>query len=292
MLVVIGKHGLIARRLAQTAARQGIAAKITSSHPQPGDLPLDLTRADAFDYDQLPRGCRVVMLAAVSAPDECRADPARCRAVNVDGTVQFIQRALERGARVLFASSDTVYGERKAPCDEWSEPRPLGDYAHMKYEVESRFQRTDGFKSMRFSYVFSREDRFTAQLDQCVREGRTADVFAPLDRRVVHIDDVVAAILALFERWHTVDSPWVNVGGDHLVSRIDMARTYQALCAPRLQFSVRDPGEGFYQARPRVIDMESRYLAGLLGRRPRSLEDAMRMEFDVPENGGVLAHDG
>lgn len=292
MLVVVGKNGLIARRLAQAAARQGIAAKFTSSRPEPGDLALDLARAEDFDYGQLDCGSRVVLLAAISAPDQCRADPERCRAVNVDGTLHFIEQALKREARVLFASSDTVYGERREVCDEWSAPRPMGDYAHMKHEVESHFQRTGRFKSMRLSYVFSREDRFTAQLDRCVRSGETADVFAPLDRRVVHIDDVVEAALAVFDRWLTVDSPWVNVGGEQLVSRADIAETYQRLCAPQLKFSVRDPGENFYRARPRVIDMDSRYLAGLLGRRPRALEEAMRIEFGLHENGGVAAHDG
>lgn len=292
MLVVVGKHGLIARRVACAAARQGIAAKFTSSRPQAGDLPLDLAQAGRFDYSQLDRDARVLMLAAISAPDQCRADPALCRSVNVDGTIQFVERALARGARVLFASSDTVYGERRAPCDERCAPQPFGDYARMKHEVETHFGYRDGFKSMRLSYVFSREDRFTAHLEACVRSGKTADVFAPLDRRVVHIDDVVDAALGIFDHWARVDSAWVNVGGERLVSRVDIASAYQLLCAPQLKFSVRDPGEEFYRARPRVIDMDSPYLTDVLGRSPRSLEEAMRIEFEMQENGGVLAHDG
>ena len=292
MLVIVGKHGLIARRLAETALGRQIAVKFTSSRPEPGDLPLDLAHPEDFAYDQLDADSCVVLLAAISAPDQCRRNPSLCRAVNVDGTIHFIEQAMARGARVLFASSDTVYGERNELCDEWSTPRPLGDYAQMKREVETRFQRRERFKALRLSYVFSREDRFTAQLAQCAHTGEPADVFAPLDRRVVHIDDVVDAVLATFARWLEIDSPWVNVGGERLVSRADIAKTYQELCAPTLRYEVRDPGADFYQARPRVIDMDSRYLAALLGRRPRSLGEAMRVEFGLYEHGGLRAHDG
>lgn len=292
MLVIAGKHGLIARRLARTAERRRIAAKFTSSRPDPGDLALDLENADDFDYGQLRANDQVLLLAAISSPDRCRRDPDRSRVVNVTGTIHFIEQALHRGARVLFASSDTVYGERRESCDERSVPRPLGEYASMKHEVERRFQCAEGFKAMRLSYVFSGEDRFTAQLAQCVHGGQEADVFAGLDRRVVHIDDVVEAALAAFDDWSKIDAPWFNVGGEQLVSRADMASAYRRLCAPSLRFTVREPGDDFYRARPRVIDMESRYLAELLGRRPRSLDEAMTIEFGLEVHGGKAAHDG
>ncbi len=291
MLVIIGKNGCIARRLAAAAAHRQIAVRFTSSHPRDGDLLLDLARPEAFDYAQLDDDSRVVLLAAISAPDQCRKDPQHCRSVNVDGTMAFIEGALARGARVLFASSDTVYGERSEVCDEWTSPQPVGEYAHMKREVEAQFQRRERFKALRLSYVFSRDDRFTSLLAQCAERGEEADVFVPLDRRVVHIDDVVDAVFAVFERWLTIDAPWVNVGGENLYSRADIAKSFQALCAPALRFTVRDPGEDFYRARPRVIDMDSRYLAALLGRRPRSLQEAMRLEFGIGANGGQQVHD-
>ena len=290
MLVIVGKHGVIARRLAQGAARNGVPLRFTSSRPSGNDLPLDLARPGGFAYEQLGTDSRVVLLGAISAPDRCREDPKRCRAVNVDGTIAFVDGALARGARVLFASSDTVYGERHQVCDERTTPRPLGDYAHMKSEVEARFQHAERFKALRLSYVFSRDDRFTAQLARCSANGEEADVFAPLDRRVVHIEDVVESVLATFEFWQEVDSPCVNVGGERLYSRADIARTFQELCAPSLHYRLRNPGVDFYRERPRVIDMESRYLAVLLGRRPRNLREAMQLEFGSPTERGQVAH--
>lgn len=290
--LIVGKHGFIAGRLAQRAAARGVDVKFTSSRPTGSDWPLDLTHPEAFDYARLDANSGVVVLAAWSSPDRCRADPARCRAVNVEGTGAFIEAALARGARVLFASSDTVYGERPQPCDEATAPHPVGEYAGMKREVEARFAHAPGFKALRLSYVFARNDRFTAYLARCAEHGQEAEVFAPLDRRIVHIDDVADAILGAFDQWSYLKAPWINVGGPRLYTRIEVAEAYRRLCAPHLRYRVRDPGPAFYDARPRMIDMESPHLARLLGRRPRTLEEAMAVELDLCNDTGHAAHGG
>ncbi len=58
--------------------------------------------------------------------------------MNVTGTSNFIQSVIDRGARVVFFSRDTVYGEREDAFDESAVCNPAGEYAEMKREVEQR----------------------------------------------------------------------------------------------------------------------------------------------------------
>ena len=100
-------------------------------------------------------------MASISAPDICAREHERAWSVNVTGTSEFISRTIERGGRVIFFSSDTVYGECEDPFDESALCKPAGEYAEMKHKVERRFIENPSFKSIRLSYVFSREDKFT-----------------------------------------------------------------------------------------------------------------------------------
>jgi dTDP-4-dehydrorhamnose reductase len=285
-ILITGRSGFLSARLGARLARDH-AVRFTSSRTGEDALPLDLAQAAEFDYGVIREGDIVILLAAISSPDVCRNEFERAYAVNVTGTIRFAKECLERGARILFFSSDTVYGAVEGACDENSELRPAGEYARMKAEVEQRFPGEPGFRTFRLSYMFSREDRFTRYLRDCGARGEEAEVFHPMSRRIVHVDDVVAATAALCERWERPGaSPTVNVGGPELLSRVDLAALFRDVVDRRLRFRVVSPGSAFFEARPRVINMESRYLAGLLGRSPHTIRDALELEFGRQEATG------
>jgi nucleoside-diphosphate-sugar epimerase len=119
-------------------------------------LPLRLEYADQFDYRLISAGDIILLTAAISEPDVYAREPDRARAVNVLGTSTFIERAIVRGARVVFFSTDVVYGEAPIEIDESASCNPVGAYAASKVEVEARFFGNPAFKSLRLSYVFSR----------------------------------------------------------------------------------------------------------------------------------------
>jgi dTDP-4-dehydrorhamnose reductase len=61
--------------------------------------------------------------------DAAETDPARARAVQVDGT----RNVVALGAPVLYVSTDYVFdGEKREPYVESDEPRPFGVYAQSK----------------------------------------------------------------------------------------------------------------------------------------------------------------
>jgi len=277
-LFIIGASGYVGSALFSNASKLGFAFG-TSSIGGNGLLPLRLDAPASFDYDKIEPGDVVLLTAAISAPDICAREYDRAWAVNVTGTSSFIQSAIDRGARVVFFSSDTIYGEREDAFDESSAGNPAGEYAEMKREVEQRFLGNASFKSIRLSYVFSREDKFSRYLAGCAARHEEADLFHPFFRAIVHRDDVVVGALALAARWDDVPVQVINFGGPQVLSRIEFAECLRDNHIRDLRFRVTEPGVDFFKNRPRVINMTSPVFPTLLGRLPRSLREAAHLEF-------------
>jgi dTDP-4-dehydrorhamnose reductase len=280
-MIIVGGSGYIGRRLIEVSAPTGLSYGTSSSHGT--DLVhLNLKLPASFDYSLVTPGIIVLLTAAISAPDVCAREYDEAWAVNVTGTSAFVTNAIARGARVVFFSSDTVYGERANEFDEFAASQPVGEYAVMKHEVERRFAGNPSFKAIRLSYVFSREDKLTRYLAECAQRGEEADLYHPFFRAIVHREDVVAGALALAERWYEFPEQVINFGGPQVLSRVEFAECLREVHLRDLRFKVTEPDADFFRNRPRAIAMASPILARLLRRPPRSLCAAARIEFSSP----------
>ena len=286
-LFIIGAAGYIGGALF-ASANKTVAAIGTSSSGGSGFLSLRLDMPSDFDYSHIQPADVVLLTAAISAPDICAHEHDRAWAVNVTGTSSFIESVIERGARVVFFSSDTVYGERQDEFDEKAPCNPAGEYAAMKREVEKRFSDNALFKAIRLSYVFSRDDKFSRYLTGCAERKEEADLFHPFFRAIVHRDDVVEGALALAARWDDVPEQVINFGGPQVPSRVDFAECLRESHLHDLHFKVTEPGAEFFRNRPRIIRMRSPVFSRLLGRPPRSLREAARLEFASVSNAERL----
>ncbi len=63
-----------------------------------------------YDYDTLKMGDTVAFTAAISEPSVCAKQFDLAVKVNVESTGEFIQQALDRGCKVIFLSSDVIWG--------------------------------------------------------------------------------------------------------------------------------------------------------------------------------------
>lgn len=277
-IFVIGATGYVGSTLFQSAKRCGIVYG-TSSAGKNDLLTLRLDAASDFDYEKISPDDVVLLTAAISAPDICAREHDRAWGANVTGTSAFISSAIDRGARVIFFSSDTVYGEREDEFDERTACNPAGEYAVMKHEVERHFAGNSSFKAIRLSYVFSREDKFTKYLAGCEQRSEEADLFHPFFRAIVHRDDVVDGALALAKRWDEFPQTIINFGGPDVLSRLDFADCLKRVALPNLKYRVTEPGDEFFKNRPRIIAMSSNVLPDLLGRPSRRLLEAAQFEF-------------
>jgi len=278
-IFVIGAKGYIGKCL-YIAAKKLCAAYGTTSGTDDTLLHLDLGRPDTFDYALLDADSIVLLTAAISSPEACANQYDYAWSVNVNGTSVFIDRAIKRGARIVFFSSDTVYGEKDTMFDENAPCAPTGEYAGMKHEVENTFINNSLFKAIRLSYVFSRDDRFTRYLRDCYERGESAAIFHPFYRAVIHRDDVVQGVLSLAYKWDDFPQSIINFGGPEVLSRIDYCTKLREAIMPDLKFEVTTPDDSFFKKRPRVICMSSPILPPLLGRPLHGLDEAAEIEFE------------
>ena len=79
-----------------------------------------------YDYDTLKIGDTVAFCAAISEPSVCADQFEIALRVNVTSTGDFIYEALKRGCKVIFLSSDAVYGNILGEFDEQQEIDPKG----------------------------------------------------------------------------------------------------------------------------------------------------------------------
>ena len=277
-ILVVGASGYIGRRLFERASRIGKVLG-TSSSLRDHLLLLRLDFSNEFDFSEIRPGDVVLLTAAISAPDICAYEHDRAWAVNVTGTSSFIQTVIDRGARVVFFSSDTVYGERENEFSDTAVCNPAGEYAEMKREVEQQFSGNPSFKAVRLSFVFSQEDKLSRYLTECAERNEEASLFHPFYRSVVHLDDVVEGALALAARWDHVPDQFINFGGPQVLSRIDFAECLRASHLHNLRFKVTEPPADFFKNRPRIISMMSPVFPRLLGRPTLNLREAASLEF-------------
>lgn len=277
--LVVGSSGYIGKKLLDRVKLYGDADGTSSSLS--ATIRLDLRNQQKFDYTKIISGCSIFLTAANSSPDQCAHEYDSVRELNVLGTSVFIRKAISTGARIIFFSSDTVYGEKIEEFDEAEACSPAGEYAHMKHEVEEMFLSDPMFKSIRLSYVFSKDDKFTKYLLDCSRKNQEVEIFHPFYRAVIHRDDVVDAAIALAQRWNEFPQSVINFGGPEVLARTEYAEILQKEALTNLKFSVTEPNADFFKNRPKEIKMRSPLLESLLGRPPHSLLEAARIEFDI-----------
>jgi dTDP-4-dehydrorhamnose reductase len=247
------------------------------------DVYLNLLEPQSFDYSLLANIDFVIFTAAISGPDKCADEYDFCWGVNVTGTEYFISKAIEKGCRVVFFSSDAVFGDIKgAIYTEVSETGAETPYGRMKKSIEDSFIGCPNFKAIRLSYVVSAKDRFVSYCLECVRKKEVADVYHPFYRNCVSVTDVVDSVVWLMTRWDEFSSSVLNLAGIELVSRIRIADEINRILDQKLNYSVSTPEAKFYQNRPAITQMRSLFLAEL-----SIIKDCTFTEKIQKELGGI-----
>lgn len=273
---IVGSNGYIAKRLLERKQNNLICY---SRQENKNSRKFNLARPCDEDFELIKPNDFVVLLAAVSSPDECHKNYEQSYQVNVTGTAKFIDICLKKGAKVLFFSSDAVIGDTKFAKDETMTVNPVGEYGQMKYEIEQRFSGNHNFKVFRLSYVLSNKDKFIGYLQQCRQNNSIPNVFDALYRNVIYIEDVIDAIFALEKTFDTWSNNIFHLCGNELLSRKNLAELYKSAVDSDLEFIVSIPKQEFFDARPNVICSKSLYLEKLLGREPTSIAQALKLEF-------------
>jgi len=135
-VLVIGASGLVGGCIAR---RLGDAAVGTfRTQPREHCVRLDITDARATHEVVARASPRVIVhCAAWTHVDGCESDPQRSYATNVEGVRNVAVAAAAGGARMIFFSTDYVFGGDEGPHRLEEAPAPLNVYGRHKLEAET-----------------------------------------------------------------------------------------------------------------------------------------------------------
>jgi UDP-glucose 4-epimerase len=231
-ILITGGKGFIGRHL---------VARLTS-------MGLDTESFDIVDGDDLKclnqlrkkiHGKAVVFhLAAVADLNWARKFPLKTMDINLQGTWNVAQACVESGAGLYFTSTMCVYGNQKVhPSTEETLPSPSEIYACSKLAGESivtGFHHTYGlqYNIMRFATIYGEGTRPALAthifLGQAMRgEPITIHGDGTQTRTLTHVDDLIDAILALYQSGKMNDV-W-NMSTTEEVSVLQMAQDAKRL---------------------------------------------------------------
>lgn len=261
-VAIVGSSGYIAGFLLKRFEQEKSIEKILKiDQNENADAYLNLLEAEKFNYNQLNDIDFIVFTAAISGPDKCATDFDFCWKINVEGTKYFIKEAIARKCKVLFFSSDAVFGDIPGKIyTEESETRAETPYGRMKKAIEDEFKDSSLFKAIRLSYVASAKDRFISYCLSCMEKDETADIFHPFYRNVIVVSDVVDVVIWFSKHWDVYPPFVLNVAGKELVSRVRMADELNRMFDNKLKYTISTPNDDFYNNRPKITQMISLFI--------------------------------
>lgn len=233
------------------------------------DIKFDLSCDDPAIITQLlvPGDC-LIFLASISSPEICNNEVDYASIINVKNTSNVISAATQRGAKVIFASSDAVFGSSKRLFDDCDSPCPSSNYGEMKAAIEYEFKGNPFVKIIRLSYVIGPGDKFTNMLKANAMSKSCVDIFKGFERSIVSLCDVVQGIQILINDWDRIPFSIINFSGPNKESRENIAELFCEKVFNSLNYKVIEAPQGFWDSRTQIIHTSCKIFTSLLGRPP------------------------
>lgn len=122
-----------------------------------GSKDLNITDKEAvFAYIRAYQPDAVIHCAAYTAVDKAEDEPEQCRDVNVNGTAYIAEACREIDAKMIYISTDYVFGDDGDRPHEVNDPvHPLNVYGQTKWEGEEAVRHAlQKYFIVRISWVF------------------------------------------------------------------------------------------------------------------------------------------
>lgn len=213
-LLVTGAAGLLGSELLHLAEHEVIPTY--HSQPVPGGVHLDILRpAELRDVIRTVRPDGIIHTAFNQWDWATTADGAANIAVAA------------QGARLVFVSSDVVFGGRATPYDEDEQPCPVTPYGAAKAAAETAVRAIDPSAVIaRTSIIVGHDGRSsTERLVHGLAAGEPGALFTGNIRCPVHVTDLAAALLELLV---SDVNGVIHVGGPRALNRLELGRMIAA----------------------------------------------------------------
>ncbi len=182
------------RQHLQRSGREVAATSLLAVPDAKNVLHLDLTQPPET-WPELPSCRAVVLCAAITSLEQCRANPAGTRLVNVTRTLALLERLAQQGAFVVFISSNLVFDGSK-PARQPEEPVcPRTEYGRQKAEAEAALLRLrDQAAIVRLTKVMHPDMPLMRGWIQSLRAGKPISPFQDLVCSPITLDATVGVL--------------------------------------------------------------------------------------------------
>lgn len=218
-VIVTGAHGQLGSDV--------VCALQKSGHtPIPaGREEFDITDADQTQaFFLLHRPDAVIHCAAYTAVDKAESEADICRLVNVTGTENVARAAEMIHAKMLYISTDYIYGgQGETPLCETSPASPLNVYGQTKYAGELAAQKCSRLFVVRTSWVFGLGGcNFIKTILRLAKSGGTLRVVCDQVGSPTFTEDLAVLLCAMIgtEKYGTY-----NATNENFCSWFDFAQT-------------------------------------------------------------------
>jgi dTDP-4-dehydrorhamnose reductase len=215
--LVVGADGAIGGELLRRSPPGAIG---TTRRAGGSGLFLDLA-ADPASWRIPDRVAVGFLCAAVTSVDRCRQFPAETRVVNVERTLRLAGRLRNRGAHVVFLSTNQVFDGTKPRPPHDAPTNPQTEYGRQKAEVERKLLAAGGATVVRFTKVVGPGMKLLHVWADALRRGEPVEPFADMVMSPVPLAFAAEALVRVGKR---KPGGMVQVSGEIDVSYAEIAR--------------------------------------------------------------------
>ncbi len=286
--VVTGAAGFIGSHLTEALLARGDEVRAVDAFTDYYDPALKEENARAFDVERLDLAAEELALDRVDGVFHLAAQPGVRPSFdnfdvylrrNVLATQRVLEASARAGARVVLASSSSVYGDAEEyPTPEDAAPRPLSPYGITKLAAEHLTRATPvEAVVVRYFTVYGprqRPDMAFARLIDALLSDREFELYGDASRSFTFVADVVAATVAAMER--APGGAVYNVGGGEEASMRDTIALLGEIAGRELRVRAQARARG--DARRTSADVSR--IRGELGWSPAtSLAEGLRAQW-------------
>lgn len=140
------------------------------------------------EYSKLNSNDVVLFLAALSKPNYIENNKVETINLNFINTSLILDTLLEKNVKILFASTDQVYGSNIDLACEDDQTNPKNFYAYSKLLIEEKYKTNQNFKVLRFSQCVNGFDSFSLYSKDCITNNRKVELFKNHHRNLFSTD--------------------------------------------------------------------------------------------------------
>ncbi len=204
-VLVIGA-GFLGRKLVEVFSKNNFEVEATTKDGISFSA-LDITDKKAVqDFFKKAKPKTVILTASLTNVDYCEEHPEDAKKINVAGTKNVVEECRKSNSKLVFYSTDFVFGGETGNYSEKDKTKPLCVYARTKFEAEKLIQENlKDFLILRTSTLYGfgidfDKKPFTEWVIESLKSGKKITVVSDQITCPTLIDDLAIATLKLVQK--------------------------------------------------------------------------------------------